>query len=127
MTIANPSAQKKAPSPREICASKTCRHPRPFHSGDDGSCKAFGCACSGFARAEVSVTACVPVTADIADLDVSVKRPSNLDEYIKIQPGLEQDLRDPAIPHRALATRYEYTTESSVRRWRKAHGVELRP
>ncbi len=53
-------------------------------------------------------------------------QPENLAEALKANtPGFEDALRDPSIGHRFVANAFPFTSESSVRRWRKSNGVEV--
>lgn len=53
-------------------------------------------------------------------------QPKNLAEALNwAYPGFEVALRDSSVGHKAVADQFPFTSESSVRRWRKANGVEV--
>lgn len=49
----------------------------------------------------------------------------NLAEGVANDERFVSVLRDPSVGHKAVAEQYPFTSESSVRRWRKANGVVL--
>lgn len=52
--------------------------------------------------------------------------PKNLADALKSDyPGFEAALRDSTQGHKAVAEAFPFTSETSVRRWRKANGVEV--
>ncbi len=87
-----------------LTSCTSCRHPFPFHPSQ-GPCRAFGCDCENF------VGAAAPA-------------PANLAEGIEQNyPGLVAALKDSGLGHKALAEKFPFTSESSVRRWRKKNEV----
>lgn len=70
---------------------------------------------------------------DIEDEEINANHPvvpveegKTLADYAEAIPALKDDLFDPRLGHKPLAAKWSvYTTESSVRRYRKAHGVSL--
>ena len=81
-----------------------CSHPKSFHSPSRaGRCGAYSCDCMRFTALEAPATP-----------------PKNLAEYIEREPALLADLKSD-MGHRALAEKWPLTTESSIRRWRKAN------
>lgn len=101
-------AKQAPPSPKKVCAN--CRHPQPFHSAS--GCNAFGCnTCTGF--------------QSMAAVRVEQPKPRDLNEYITREPGLQDALMDASRGHRSIVKQFPLTSETSVRRWRKCHGVVL--
>ncbi len=61
-----------------------------------------------------------------ATFDPGTPEPKNIAEAISTgYHGFEATLRDPSVGHQQVANRYSFTTESSVRRWRKKNEVEV--
>lgn len=55
-----------------------------------------------------------------------VAKPKTLEEHAQDDANLRADLENPTFGHKPLARKWSHlTTESSVRRYRKAHGISL--